>query len=115
MQKNVKKWQWGVDKRNFYRIIKLRRANRKREILWRTHYFTRSKGEYDMEVKEVTKVIGVLHLYHFDALLLELLERLLDGLIKKLTAFKAFVHRVADRLKTKLTANKQPAKTNRTV
>lgn len=68
-----------------------------------------------MKINEVTKFIGVLHLYHFDALLLELLERLLDGLIKKLTAFKEFVRQVADRLKEKIKANKQPLKTRNTV
>lgn len=57
---------------------------------------------------KITEVIGVLRLYHLDALLLELLERLLGGLIKKLTAFKEFVHRITDRLKTKRCVNKQP-------
>ena len=55
---------------------------------------------------KVTEVIGVLRLYHLDVLLLELLERLLGGLIKKLGLVKEFVHRLTQRLKAKKSANK---------
>ena len=58
---------------------------------------------------KVTDVIGVLRLYHVDVLLLELLDRLLGGLIKKLTAAKELVRRAAEYLKAK-SANKQPHK-----
>lgn len=56
---------------------------------------------------KVTEVIGVLRLYHLDVLLLELLERLLGGLTKKLLCVKRIVHRVTLRLKEKRQANKQ--------
>lgn len=58
---------------------------------------------------KVTDVIGVLRLYHVDVLLLELLDRLLGGLLKKLTAAKELVRRAAEYLKAK-SANKQPHK-----
>lgn len=64
---------------------------------------------------KVTEVIGVLRLYHLDVLLLELLERLLGGLIKKLGLVKEFVHRLTQRLKAKKSANKQPIQTSKTV
>jgi hypothetical protein len=59
---------------------------------------------------KVTEVLGVLRLYHLDVLLLELLERLLGGLIKKLEVLKELIHRFTDRLKSKRPANKQPIK-----
>ena len=60
---------------------------------------------------KVTEVIGVLRLYHVDVLLLELLNRLLGALIKKLAAAQELVRRAAEYLKTK-SANKQPTKKN---
>lgn len=64
---------------------------------------TRSKGGNDMKVIEM---IGVLRLYQVDALLLELLERLLGALVKKLTAAAEIVRAVKERLKAK-NASKQ--------
>ncbi len=50
---------------------------------------------------KITEMIGVLRLYQIDALLLELLERLLGALIKKLTAAAEIVHAVKERLNLK--------------
>lgn len=50
------------------------------------------------------KLAALLFLYGFDVLLLGLLEKLVNGLIKKLTAFSIAVHSAAERVNQKRAA-----------
>jgi hypothetical protein len=53
---------------------------------------------------KVIKIAGLLFLYAFDGLLLGLVEKLVNGLVKKLTEFQITVHSKISRVNEKRAA-----------